>query len=308
MYLTGSQALKIRMGHQYDFKRDWDLIASTEEVRKFGIEIEEGWEAHKTEIDGCLVEFINIDLINNRQLVEAEERKKDLTVSLFLSIPESAKDVNKITVISLEGLYVQKRSHLWRPNLNFQRHIRELEVIKRYEGFYGLSQEYQKLLKERIKLTRAKYKDMVPSLMQKNEDFFNDAVAKYYIHDDIHKVMAFYDEPLYEKLKFDESLAKCEKELWDLLPHEDKVKCVCEECFVIGVERFLIPKEENGEKYPPSTIAFNKALEKVCTNLTSGWFRDFAIDNWNEIKTLGECSDYYSKFFKAKESGELKHV
>ena len=36
----------------------------------------------------------------------------------------------------------------------------------------------------------------------------------------------------------------------------------------------------------PSRIACDKALEKVCTTLTSGWFRDFAIDNYPEIFNL----------------------
>jgi hypothetical protein len=116
--------------------------------------------------------------------------------------------------------------------------------------------------------------------------------------------MAHYDIPLYEKMKRDYSLAKCEKDMWNHFSYEDKIKCVREECFVIAVERFVIPKIEKGEQYAPMKITMGWALEKVCSTLTSGWFRDFAIDNFFEI--LNHDTDFYSKFFNAVESGELR--
>jgi hypothetical protein len=51
---------------------------------------------------------------------------------------------------------------------------------------------------------------------------------------------------------------------------------------VIAMERFLIP---NDWKYSLFG-AYYKALTKVCTTLSSGWFRDFAIDNHPEIMAL----------------------
>ena len=121
------------------------------------------------------------------------------------------------------------------------------------------------------------------SLMMGNQQFFDDAVKKVYDHDWLHERVAFFDRPLYERLKFSNKmdLAWCEKELWEKFTHQEKMMCVVEETTVIALERFLIPGRE---KY--ATAAYMKALQKVCTSLTSGWFRDFAIWNWADLRLL----------------------
>jgi hypothetical protein len=65
---------------------------------------------------------------------------------------------------------------------------------------------------------------------------------------------------------------------------------------VIALERFLIP---GLDQYAYS--AYNKALKKVCTSLTSGWFRDFAIWNWPVLKEMVQ------KELINKLTQELKH-
>jgi hypothetical protein len=57
---------------------------------------------------------------------------------------------------------------------------------------------------------------------------------------------------------------------------------------VIAAERMLIP---SNWKYS-SKLAYIRSLEKVCTTLTSGWFRDFAIDNYPEILKLYDHSKF----------------
>src|SRR5690606_12259495 len=102
-------------------------------------------------------------------------------------------------------LYITKRSHVWRP-IKFSKHIRELQLIKDFLGEvleWPITAHGEVLLKERTKLTREKYGHRAPSLNKSNEEFFDDFVTKYYIHDDLHKVVAYYDEPIYERLKND---------------------------------------------------------------------------------------------------------
>ncbi len=201
--------------------------------------------------------------------------------------------------VKLKGLAILKRSHLHRP-LNFEKHIRDYHNIKAVCGEFD--DRDKEILKRRIKLTKAKYKDRVPSLMKSNDEFFDDFVKKYYIHDQIHEVVAHEDRPMYEKLKVDMSQAFCERELWDRLTHNQKIKCIREEAYVISLERFIIPEWiENGRNYPPK-MAFDKALAKICTSLTSGWFRSYSIENWPEIRKYDV--DFVKKF---KESG-LKRV
>ena len=46
----------------------------------------------------------------------------------------------------------------------------------------------------------------------------------------------------------------------------------------IALERYLIP----GEITDPAT-AYTAALGKVCTSLTKGYFREFAVQHWPEV-------------------------
>lgn len=81
----------------------------------------------------------------------------------------------------------------------------------------------------------------------------------------------------------------CEKDKWELFTHEQKINCVREECFVIAIERYLMWR-----KNYPAKFAFMEALYRVCTTLTSNWFRDFAIENWPEIHN--HDYDFVGKF------------
>ena len=78
---------------------------------------------------------------------------------------------------------------------------------------------------------------------QENEDFFKDTVKRVYEHDSIHKVIAFYDEPMFNKIKVDKNKAAVEKDLvFDRLGHTDKLKVCWEEIYAVALERFLIPQ------------------------------------------------------------------
>lgn len=185
-------------------------------------------------------------------------------------------------VMSLEGLALMKRSHLWRA-YNFDKHI---TMYHKYLAPYARWDDptWCKLLKERIKLTKQAYPQRNPSLDQTNKDFFDDAVKKVFDHDWIHELVAYYDRPLFERLKYDDKFDKawCEKDLWEQFTPEDKNRCVAEEAHVIACERFMIPNDWN---FAPKRAYF-MTVNKVCTTLTSGWFRDHAINNFPAIIQL----------------------
>jgi hypothetical protein len=185
-------------------------------------------------------------------------------------------------VMSLEGLALMKRSHLWRA-YHFDKHI---TMYHKYLAKYAKwdDPKWCALLKQRIQMTKEVYPQRNPSLDQTNMDFFDDAVKKVFDHDWIHELVAYYDRPLFERLKTEDKFDKawCEKDLWALLSSEDKNKCVAEEAHVIACERFMIP---NNWDFAPRRAYF-MAVNKVCTTLTSGWFRDHAIDNFPEVIRL----------------------
>lgn len=202
----------------------------------------------------------------------------NLDVEQFASKDSFEFNGQLIYICNMKGLALIKRSHLWR-DLRFDHHITMYHKFGLAGELLNLTKGEEEFLQTRTRLTKEKYPQGNPNLMQSKEDFFDDAVKKQYDHDYLHELFAFYDKPLYTRLLRSESLAWCEEEKWNQLQHEDKIKCAAEETFVIAAERMLIPANW---KYS-SNLAYFKALQKVCTTLCSGWFRDFAIDNYPEI-------------------------
>ena len=233
-------------------KSDWDFIGEqTIEVPK-----------------GDNIEIHDRDFLNNKRAVE-----------LF----------NKGGVCSVLGLTKIKRSHLWR-DYKFDKHITHYHKFLLPELHKGMVDSFDELMGawkfgvERTKLTKKAFRQGNPSLNKTNEEFFDDAVDKVYDHDWLHELYAYEDAPMYEKLKKPNQLGQawCEKDLWMDLTVAQRQQCVAEECYVIATERFLVPK---GFDFPYK-LAYLNALKKVCTTLTSGWFRDYAIDNYPSIVEL----------------------
>lgn len=188
------------------------------------------------------------------------------------------------------GLAIIYRSHLHR-DWNWDAHITKYHrfILPMVQDPVALLVD--PLLLERIKLTKTAYPQGNPKLNKSNMEFFDDPVAKVYDHDFLHELYAYKDRPMFEKLKRPEQfdLAWCAKDLWDELSQTQKLQCVAEETYVIATERFMVPNNWDFA----TKRAYYHALKKVCTTLTSGWFRDFAIDNFPEVYSLYEGAKFY---------------
>ena len=182
----------------------------------------------------------------------------------------------KLYVVNPKGLAIIKRSHLHR-NLSFGKHITHWH--KYLVRYFENNTDYI----QRLELTKSQFKQEHPKLNVSVSDFFDDYVTKKYDHDYLHELVAYSPfKPLYKRLQDDGSSAWCKKEHWDTFTKEEKLQCVAEEAYVIALERFIIPSEYDYIRKK----AYTTAVAKICTTLCSGWFRDFAIDNYPEVLFL----------------------
>jgi hypothetical protein len=212
------------------------------------------------------VEFHDPWLLNNEEFARFTTEDATLTIG-----------GQKVYIVYPRGLAIIKRSHLHR-DMKFDRHIAMYHHhLTKFTQYY--TPEDEQLLAERTKMTMQLYPQANPNLMQSKEDFFDDAVAKVYDHDYLHELYAHYDKPLYTQLLREEGKAWCEQSKWVALTHDDKIKCIQEEAYVIATERFLV---RNNWNYPMK-LAYLKSLGKICTTLCSNWFRDYAIDHYPEL-------------------------
>lgn len=231
---------------------DWDVITNRagafQEVPNVNIEYHDPW------------------LLNNEEF--SRFTTEDATLDL---------GGQKVYVVHPRGLCIIKRSHLWR-DLKFDKHISHYHHhLAKFTNWY--TPEDERLLQQRTEMTMKLYPQANPNLMQSKEAFFDDAVSKVYDHDYLHELYAHYNKPLYTQLLREEGNAWCEKDKWLLLSHDDKLKCIQEEAYVIATERFLV---RNNWDYPMK-LAYLKALGKICTTLCSGYFRNYSIDHYPEL-------------------------
>jgi hypothetical protein len=138
-----------------------------------------------------------------------------------------------------------------------------------------------------------------PKLNVNKTQFFNgDGVEYKYDHDSIHRSVMRGYQPAYEVYKEDQAEVFCSKELFEAAPMHVRLNGVLEEAMVLALERSQIPFP--GMKTPLES--FLMALEKVCTSITSGWFREFAWENFNEVLDLYD-PNYVNQFWEDVKSG-----
>lgn len=115
----------------------------------------------------------------------------------------------------------------------------------------------------------------------KPEEFFTPTVDRKYDHDSVHASVAYYDEPLFNRILRDGEAVAVSEEKFKSLSHEDKLRLVREEVYATALERILIPDD-----YASSQLrAYRWALEKTITSFSKGWFPRWAVLHLNELIT-----------------------
>lgn len=253
------------------------------------------------------VEFNDNDYISS---IQVDGRRIEL---LFADNQESLQQVLKL--YEKEGscfaethvLYALKKGHIYFPHKQWRKHIHDLHTLKaiapyseRHPFISELITLHRKCTEERIgRLKTPKFNGV------SKDDFFDNYVKKFYEHDDIHQVMAHKERPMYTYMQRNPSSVECSKDLWDKFTDQEKIWCVLEEAYVIALERHIIPTMTGKEIRLNNQQAFEWALMRICTNLCSGFFRAFAVDNYFRIYNSYN-SKFVDKFMKHVEQGDIQ--
>lgn len=192
-------------------------------------------------------------------------------------------------VANLNTLYALKMSHRYRKNSpHFLKTMQDIHTMREHGAV--IPPELQEWFKRREAET---YDYKHPVLNQAKKDFFSgDGVNYVYDHDEIHVAVAHLDLPAYKYYQKDDAQVMTSKTKFFAVPNEARLLGVLEEAYVLALERHQIP---NNFK-PNPKASFDIALEKICTSITSGWFREFSWENYYKVQGL--YSDNYVQKFK----------
>ncbi|RXZ78024.1 hypothetical protein EBB07_28620 [Paenibacillaceae bacterium] len=317
MIVIGSKALTFRLQRTDEvvnrcLKADYDVLMSQDEFHKwYSLNRKYILKIYPTQLN----KYKAVALKNEeRKQYEIEIATEGSSAKLLLDNAEAVTDFvidgfldDQFATLTPEYQMLTKRSHLVYP-VHFEKNMDDYNLLRKMANkseHDGLMQEYYFLRSEEAKERYSKFK--TPKLNVSNEDFFSSklAVKNYFIHDDIHEVMKHHEKPVYEMMKKDFTMAKCEKDLFFELPYTYQLQAVQEEAYTIALERYIIPQA--GEDWMDYFNCYKKALKRICTTLCSGWFRDFAIDNYEEA--IHQYSSLFvDKFWSSYKSGKIKLI
>ena len=160
---------------------------------------------------------------------------------------------------------------------------------------------YDKIPKELLEWSKLRRSETYwykhPSLNATKEEFFTDDVKYIYDHDSVHRAVALRPVPAYELYKVPGEEEMCSKELFDGLPLQTRLNGVYEEASVLAIERSLAHHRGDPNR------AFMFALEKLCTSITSGWFRRFAWEHFYDVANMEK--PFYGAFLAGLDNGTV---
>lgn len=188
---------------------------------------------------------------------------------------------------SLDVCYMLKMSHRYLKNSpHFLKTMKDIRNLRQFGA--AIRPEHKAFLKEREKVT---YWYKHPKLNKSKKEFFNGDGVKYvYDHDSIHESVKEGERPAYTYFQSENTEVMCDMKKFFEIDEQIRLNAVYEESCVLALERSIIPFGTDYEK------AFVMALEKVCTSITSGKFREFSYNNYDKVRGMYKESTF-DKFF-----------
>ncbi len=298
MLLIGSKALEkwgVRLLRQ---AKDTDYIATFEEYNNFV------WNLKHTNRLKCAYPISDKNFV----VMEADGNIYEFEIawpgSSGESLIEILKDQDELyrrLIVKPEVVLALKESHKYKKNSpHFKKTMDDIILLKSLG--YTVPEYLKDWLKKREEET---YHYHHPNLNQSKEGFFDSSVNYVYDHDSIHQVMKHLDKPAYEYYKSDNAEVFCDKEKFFSLPEIIRLYGVLEETYVLALERSQIPFPQT-DPYK----SFLMALEKVCTSITSGWFREYSWLSYYKIIELYEIDlkndfNYVERFKQGLTTGNI---
>ena len=302
MIVVGSYALSLLGLRDPEKVKDLDFVGSEDDVILFRslnnkvIKSEQRLHEHRHIF--VLIEDQPFDKVE----IDTEQSESDRMLPGLCSKVVEIMGI-KAGLPPAEVLYLIKRAHA-NVAVHYDKTIRDILQLKPLIGDFSEEQStfYEKRKQEcwdRFNLNRQRF-----ALAIKNEDFFDTSDhIRYYVHDDLHEVVAHYQTgPLYKQCKHDLSLAKIDTDLFEQLSHEDQLKMVKEEFMVIGLERYFF----HNRALKPAQV-YELGMHKTMRDLFVGYFQDFCIDHVDELVTPPPF-DFVDRFVKAETEGRLRQV
>lgn len=258
--------------------RDVDLMGSFEAFQLFYSKLEDP-EKRARPLSGSKYHIVAGGVNYEFEIAHPDSTAESLLGELFGWEFDERPEVVELVAAPLDVAYTLKMSHRYlRNSPHFLKTMKDIRRMRKLGA--KIPAGLEDWFKQREDAT---YYYNHPNLSQDKAGFFSgDGVDYVYDHDSIHETQAIFDRPAYTMYAEDGEEVKSSKEKFFALPEEIRLAGVYEEACVLALERHQIPNKFR----PDQTSSFKIALEKVCTSITSGWFREYAWENYDKVMEI----------------------
>jgi len=303
MLLIGSRAMSLRLGSamfrpcvDFDFvctKAEFDSWLDKNRSKVGEAEVYELPEHNKWIVKGpgAICEFDIVQPGSSNELLASMVNDEWLDTP-FGSVPP----INAL--FAIKDAHKFKKFHL--DNRNFWKTFQDWNVMK-HMGCV-IRDEYKAFHQLREKESYAAQKH--PKLNVSKDNFFSDnglESTMIYDHDSVHCSAAPDGIPAYTKYMRVDQPVLCDKDKFFSLPREVQLAGVVQEAVVLAIERSKVPFGDTMS----DRQAWLFALSKICSSITSGWFRKFSYDHIPDVIKLYPAN-YWTKFQDDVENGLVR--
>lgn len=283
------QALK---GFKYRKPIDMDIVGGYDEVMAFANgNLKEITEQYPSAKGGKLIFKAKESVIPFSTIMEAEITWDGSTAKmlqeLILADPQTIYH-DGLAYASLDVCYMLKMTHRYlKNNPHFLKTMKDIHNLRQFGAV--MRPEHMAFFKEREKVT---YWYKHPKLNKNKMEFFNgDGVTYIFDHDSIHESVKEWERPAYTYFQSSNAEVMCDMKKFFEIDEQIRLNAVYEESCVLALERSIVPFGTDYEK------AFVMALEKVCTSITSGKFREYAWENYSKVRKMFK-EETFDRFFQ----------
>lgn len=178
---------------------------------------------------------------------------------------------NNYGVATLDALYTLKCSHL-SFDIFWKKHKNSVLFMKS-KGAKLIKPLYDALYAHWCKVNTKQHL----SLYKTKTEFFTDNVTYVYDHDYLHELVSYPNKPMYTHCLKENCEVAIDKDKFDMLPYDQKLRMFKEEITVIACERWLLNPKCIGKYH--WLQAYDMALHKTCVDLTKNWASSFIVEN-----------------------------
>lgn len=290
MIIVGSRAFQAKL---------IPFVAPTVNMDHDFIAYEEEWNEYQARMQGRTIE---VKSPNVRAFVVGDGKSRCCYHEAYIVQPGSSDEMiyklmdavpGKDVYATPEILLAMKMAHRFKKNTrNFIKTMMHIHELREFGIVMG--PEHVEIFKKR---EQESLNYGHPKLNVGKGAFFKDDIYTY-DHDTIHEAVAVDGIPAYRSYMVDGAEVMTSKEKFFNCSRRIQLMGVYEESCVLALERCLIPFPGKVQPYK----AFQMALEKVCTSITSGWFREFAWENYCDVVKIYadqvRAGDSYDELFK----------